>query len=396
MKKVCAVMLTSAFFITIFAFNLYAEYTEKDSLSVYQRLLQGNFFMYDDWLSADSFIAAIAGSTSSYTSADSSYSVEPNYFQEFDYIPDVNVKLLERNHPQDHFSVYSEGPAYFSVKYCDSYANPPSQGCPLLLLTCPDNSTSTHVLQYDSTKDIYGISLNIPKGTYIYKYIATNAEYQKTKGIYELSGNWYVTSRPYNFVKHLPIDGIEVLPDDVNFSWTVKSDEANDILTYEFYIGTSSDKDQIEKYETSPLANATTFNINGLIHKREYFWYMKIFNKFGADMETELFTFYTGGMVERFFNAPNPFNPAKGMSTKFVFAMPEPGTAEIVIYSEYGDKVWESKTVETTVGGISKEITYNGKDNSGRILYNGTYLAVLTKKYAGKTKTEKCRILIIK
>ena len=76
--------------------------------------------------------------------------------------------------------------------------------------------------------------------------------------------------------------------------------------------------------------------------------------------------------------------------------MPEPGTAEIVIYSEYGDKVWESKTVETTVGGISKEITYNGKDNSGRILYNGTYLAVLTKKYAGKTKTEKCRILIIK
>ena len=50
-----------------------------------------------------------------------------------------------------------------------------------------------------------------------------------------------------------------------------KSDEPNDILTYEFYIGTSSDKDQIEKYETSPLANATTFNINGLIHKESIF-----------------------------------------------------------------------------------------------------------------------------
>ena len=100
--------------------------------------------------------------------------------------------------------------------------------------------------------------------------------------------------------------------------------------------------------------------------------------------------------IEKFFNYPNPFNPAKGQKTNFVFEMPEDGSAKIVLYSEYGDKVWESETFYKPGSQSLIEITYDGRDNSGKILYNGTYLAVLTKKYSGKTDVKKCRILIIK
>jgi hypothetical protein len=77
--------------------------------------------------------------------------------------------------------------------------------------------------------------------------------------------------------------------------------------------------------------------------------------------------------------------------------MPQSGNAKLIIYSEYGDKVWESETFDYAGDAAqSKELTYDGRDNSGKMLYNGTYIAVLTKKYGGKTKVEKCRILVIK
>jgi hypothetical protein len=77
--------------------------------------------------------------------------------------------------------------------------------------------------------------------------------------------------------------------------------------------------------------------------------------------------------------------------------MPESGTVKLALYSEYGDKVYESDTMNFHGdAGNSQAIFYKGKDNSGRMLYNGTYIAVLTKKYGGQTKTEKCRLLVIK
>ncbi|MCL2335141.1 MAG: hypothetical protein FWC57_03650 [Endomicrobia bacterium] len=128
-----------------------------------------------------------------------------------------------------------------------------------------------------------------------------------------------------------------------------------------------------------------------------YYWKVSAANFEGDSAESEIFSFnITKLSGQKAFNAPNPFNPAKGQRTQFVFNMPESGTAKIIIYSEYGDKVWESETVSASSAQGSAIITYDGRDNSGKMLYNGSYLAVITKKYGGKTSMERVRILIVK
>jgi hypothetical protein len=359
------------------------------SLDVFQTFNQSNFFMYHKWLSADSAVMSEAGISMS----EDIYELTPYYFEEYDYIPSVSTDILSYAHKQNNYSVPNEGNAYFHVKYDDLYENPPSPGYPKLLLTYPDSSTRTYAMTLSSARDVYFVELDLPKGEYSYSYIAKNDHY--IIGEYSLSGNWYVTSRPYNFIKISPKETVEEMPDAANFSWTIATDEANDVLSYEFYLGMNPDKNALEKYAQSPLQNSNFFTVSGINHKKQYYWYMRVFNKYGAEYETELFSFVTGGMVEKFYNAPNPFNPAKGEQTKFVYNMDESGSAKITLYSEYGDKVWESGESFSN-GGTSSEILYNGRDGSGRALYNGTYIAVLTKKYQGRSKTEKCRILIIK
>ncbi|MDR1696231.1 MAG: hypothetical protein LBR69_06350 [Endomicrobium sp.] len=129
---------------------------------------------------------------------------------------------------------------------------------------------------------------------------------------------------------------------------------------------------------------------------KHYYWKVLASNYEGDSAESDIFHFSTANIGKKAFNAPNPFNPARGQQTRFVFEMPESGTAQISLYSEYGDKVWESETFYKPSGQGFSEIIYDGKDNSGKALYNGTYLAVITKKYNGKTSVEKCRILVIK
>ncbi|MDR0819997.1 MAG: hypothetical protein LBN19_00430 [Endomicrobium sp.] len=55
------------------------------------------------------------------------------------------------------------------------------------------------------------------KGSYrCYKYATAD-------GRCEISGQWHVTTRPYNFVRKDPVD--DVLPDNVCFSWSVSSEK---------------------------------------------------------------------------------------------------------------------------------------------------------------------------
>jgi hypothetical protein len=148
-----------------------------------------------------------------------------------------------------------------------------------------------------------------------------------------------------------------------------------------------------EVYKGADKRHCTVLSLENC---KYYYWKVSASNSYGDSAESEMFYFNNMNVkTEKFFNAPNPFNPAGGQKTKFVFNMPRSGAAKTIIYSEYGDKVWESDTYNLN-GGTSSEISYDGKDNSGKILYNETYTAVLTKKYGGQTKTEKCGILVIK
>ena len=349
--------------------------------------------MYKDWLSADSSIEPLVGTVLSTGEPEPEY-IESSFFCTFDYVPSVNTRLLSLTHSSDTFSLYKEGDAEFEVKYVDTFLAQ-SAGYPKLILFSSGVFVSSNPLYYNSASDSYKTVLALPQGEYEYQYITTNEEYFSVLGEYSVGGRWYSTSLPYDFSRIRPLDYSKELPSNVPFGWNISSDEGD--LHYEFYIGLSPSKNNLEKHPIGPSANAVDFLISsGLNHTKQYYWYMTITNKHGASIETDLFTFYTGGTVEKFYNAPNPFNPAKGQQTQFVFNMPEDGTAQLSVYSEYGDKVYESQSVWFQADGNSKSMFYDGKDNSGRMLYNGSYLAVLTKKYSGKTKTERHRILIIK
>lgn len=92
------------------------------------------------------------------------------------------------------------------------------------------------------------------------------------------------------------------------------------------------------------------------------------------------------------FNAPNPFSPAQG--TQIVFDMPEDGSAELRLYTESGDLCWH-RSFEGLAAG-QNQIAYNGRDDNGRPLYNGTYVCEITCKYSGGESKDRCRLLIVK
>ncbi|MDR1195338.1 MAG: hypothetical protein LBL00_02560 [Endomicrobium sp.] len=395
MKKITAVL----FLFFVFSAASHAGYVlnVNKSIEVYQSLNQASLRMQKQWLCADTVVMPIGGIVASGGTNDEYTEVEPFFFQEFDYVPDTKVDILERVHPQNIYSLESED-VVFQVKYGDKYENVPTADYPKLVLTYPDNSTQTYTMTAGPDGIFSYTAVNLPRGGYKYEYIATNDNYIYNGGFYNLSGEWYITSRPRDFNLISPAEGITVMPEEVQFQWEVFTDEPDDILKYEFYIGMDNDKNKLKKVENGPGSNTSSYIYQtGLSPVKQYYWYMRIINKYGADLETKLFSFKTGGQVEKFYNAPNPFNPARGQQTTFVFSMPQSGTANLIIYSEYGDKVWESHTYNFSGDTMSsREIIYDGRDNSGRMLYNGTYIAVLTKKYSGKTKVEKCRILIIK
>ncbi|MDR0800047.1 MAG: hypothetical protein LBN01_00735 [Endomicrobium sp.] len=323
MKKMLCTLLFSVFCSAIFAVIVFAE-----QLSGYQSLNQGNFFMCHSEVYVDGAIFPFEGTVLSRGSKGDYDEISYDYFQEFNYGMGgkSTSSLIERAHEQDTFSIYGED-AVFKVKY-DGQSD-----FPQLILTFPNGSTKTHTMSKSSAEDNICIcSLRLGKGSYNYKYVTADKRC-------ELSGRWHVTTRPYNFVSKSPSPLNDVLPDNVCFSWSVKSDEKDDLLSYELYLGFEQSESKLPKVDSGPGINSLSFTISKLDSKKQYYWYMIVKNKFGASLKTEIYSFITGGVAEKFYNAPNPFNPARGVKTAFVFPMYQDGTAQIMIYSEYGDKV---------------------------------------------------------
>ncbi|MDR2399390.1 MAG: hypothetical protein LBD61_03040 [Endomicrobium sp.] len=413
MKRLLRPLLLLCFCFVVFHSNVYCSVSSNEygtSLDCRDHNC-GNFFMSYRWFCYDDIMLPICGTVMSERQRDDFIEISNNYFEEFDYDPSRNSNFISLQHDSDAFSIYEEEEACFKIKYNDIFDdphnceeeeacfndisdNPSNSGYPCLSLTFPGGSTQTYVMTKNSSTDgIYFCSLPLPLGSYKYKYTIINK--YSHRSFCETEGQWHVTSRPRNFVKKTPIHPTEILPNNIYFSWDIAKGVEGDDLSYEIYIGRNPSKEKLSKFNINPDKNSLTFTIPKLENKKRYYWYMKITNQFGASIETEIFSFTTGGMVDKFYNAPNPFNPLRCIDTEFVFFMREDGTCKITIYCEYGDLVWQSDRFFFS-GNNSQVIRYDGKDNSGRMLYNGTYLAVLEKKYANKTEIEKCRILVIR
>ena len=235
------------------------------------------------------------------------------------------------------------------------------------------------------------MELPLEYGNYEYYVVADNENYpdeyiSPTKLI-------IVSERPHSF-KNLNLslqDGKGNSNTNLNFRWTVAKGVESDILKYTLFLGT--DENSMQQYD---LATEDFYTAGNLSPRTRYYWRVEVENQYGIKMLNPItFDFVTLGEIKKVYNAPNPFNPQKGQTTRIFFEMSKEGKAELDIYSEYGDKIYH--TVKANLSQGNNEIVYDGKDDYGNILYNGTYLCVIKKKYSdGGSKTERCRLLIIK
>jgi flagellar hook assembly protein FlgD len=138
----------------------------------------------------------------------------------------------------------------------------------------------------------------------------------------------------------------------------------------------------------------TSYTLNDLPANKEFYWQVKAMNSRGAETVGSIWSFRTTNFSnDKTFNYPNPFNPLRE-KTNVVFNMEDQGNVEIQIYSEFGDLCYSGEFFGLNRG--NNEIMYDGRDNNGKVLYNGTYICRLIRKYNGHTNRSDCRILIIK
>jgi len=397
MKKFSKLLLKLIIFILFpqLTFSIPVNY-KTEAKQLYQNIHTGSFSQKKLWYNLDSNIDFISNSVQTYKNESSEIvlELETTYMTEFDYEPDTKTVLLEYEE-KDKILIKSEENISVQTKYVDAYNNEVSAGFPKIYYK-KENSQDTFTEQQLTSKgnNIFYTDLSLDYGVYEYYFTAKNEHYpeQYTSSVQKL----IITERPKNFTvispKNVEVDDEKqaILDTDVIFKWSVSSGVDGDILTNILYYGTN--KNDMQKID---LAQATEYEIPKLNSRTRYYWKVSVQNQYGATLsEEQIYTFITGGNIKKVYNAPNPFNPQKGEKTDILFYMSDSGRAEINIYSEYGDKI-RSFTVSDLASG-NNYVSYDGKDDKGNTLYNGTYLCIVKKKYSGRTETEKCRLLIIK
>ena len=393
MKKKILILFTV--FIILQPENIIAINTKDSSGSqeLYQSINLGSFGQQNTWINLDSNIGYIAPNEIVYENSATNeveISAESPYFECFSYNPNTNNKLLTLDN-DNKIIIKNESQILLQTQYTDLYGNEISADYPKIYYRIKNSGDSFVEIKMDNvTENTFSKILDIDYGEYEYYCTATNNNYP---GIYQsLIQTFIVTERPHSFVNLNPNTQSDNANSNtvVSFSWTATKGVSTDTLSYIFCIGTN-----INDLSEINLNINNTYLINALQSRTRYYWKVKVANQYGVELlSPEVFSFITLGEISRVYNAPNPFNPQKGENTRIFFEMPENGSAQLDIYSEYGDKI-KTISLNNLLQG-SNEVVYDGKDGNGRVLYNGTYLCILNKKYSGQTKKEKCRLLIIK
>ncbi|MBR3654458.1 MAG: hypothetical protein IKN62_03360 [Elusimicrobia bacterium] len=352
------------------------------------------FAQQNAWLNVDSYIDYVGLSELKYEEGNpqEEKQVEQSYFTLFDYIPTTYNILIASNEIKDIISIKSESDVDLQVKYDDKYGNEISEGYPKLYYRKQSSSDPWIEKSFSSAgNNLFGLELPLDYGTYEYYVVADNENYPNE---YISPAKLFVVSeRPHSFINLNPNleDGKGNPNTTLNFSWSVSKGVESDILKYTLFLGTG--ENSMQQYD---LATDNFYVAENLSPRTRYYWKVEVENQYGVKMLNPItFDFVTLGEIKKVYNAPNPFNPQKGQTTRIFFEMQQDGTAEIDIYSEYGDKIYHAVKENLSQG--NNEFVYNGKDDNGNVLYNGTYLCVVKKKYSnGGSKTERCRLLIIK
>ncbi len=93
---------------------------------------------------------------------------------------------------------------------------------------------------------------------------------------------------------------------------------------------------------------------------------------------------------------PNPFDPRSSTSCKLAFILSRPAqSGELRIYDLRYHKI-RSKQITSLLAGYNDELSWDGKDNSGDIVPNGTYIAIVTFSDDSGTITLRQKIAVLK
>ncbi len=388
MKKICIIILL--FFVLINCSNIYADSMSIDEKEVEVEQKVAEFAQQKDWINVDSYVDYTGITELTYNNQE--ISLTQSYFDIFDYVPNTDNVLIVTDSLKDIISVKSESDVNIQVKYHDKYGNEILNGYPKLYFR--KQNTSDQWTETDcavSGNNIFVTDLTLDYGCYDYYVVADNANYPNE---YVSSVKTFiVTERPHSFINLNPNlqDGKGNSNTTLDFSWTASKGVDTDVLRYTLFLGSS--ENSMQEYD---LATQNYYTAENLYPRTRYYWKVEVENQYGVKLLNPItYEFVTLGEIKKVYNAPNPFNPQKGQTTRIFFEMQHDGNVEVDIYSEYGDKIYHGSKDNLVKG--NNEIVYDGKDDYGNILYNGTYLCVINKKYSnGGNKTERCRLLIIK
>lgn len=96
-----------------------------------------------------------------------------------------------------------------------------------------------------------------------------------------------------------------------------------------------------------------------------------------------------------FTNFPNPFKAETG-ATRFTYWLTQSGTVHLRIFSLAGIPVRKLITGESRNAGLNTQDTWDGRNDSGRMVLNGVYLAVLEVDASGAKSTVKRFVAVVK
>jgi hypothetical protein len=355
------------------------------------------FSQQADWITVDSYIDYVGVtqgyqevSELTYNDNNNNITLSQSFFSIFDYIPNTEITLIASKSLKDIISIKSESNVNIKATYTGIYNIPISNNYPKICYIKQNSSESWKQANLVSVgNNDYAINLSLDYGTYKYYIVADNENYPNE--YISPTKTFVVTERPHSFVNLNPNlqDGIGNSNTVLNFSWNATKGVEGDILKYTLFLGTS--EDSMQRYNLEKQNSYIAYNLSP---RTRYYWKVEVENQYGAKLlNPKTFNFVTLGEIKKMYNAPNPFNPLKE-KTRIFFEMYEDGNIDLDVYSEYGDKIYHTSRNNLSKG--NNEIVYDGKDDYGNTLYNGTYLCIVKKKYSGTTKTERCRLLVIK
>ena len=192
-------------------------------------------------------------------------------------------------------------------------------------------------------------------------------------------------------------DNQTLVSSEVTLKWSAADPEGGPI-TYAVYVSQNSSQVLSVRAGFRPAASAaalvytgtdTSYTLRNLVPGKTYYWKVNATNQYGVTTAGSVMSFTTlETAVNKVFNYPNPFNPTK-TKTNIVFRVNSPQIVKIKIYSEYGDLV---NTIEAAAAAGTNEVKFDGRDKSGQLLFNGSYIAKIERAEGAA----KCYILIVK